>query len=65
MKTLHTSSHYAAYQHPKAGLIVQSARKRGGVQLPTDHPQYADYVEAFATVLDDSEGDALCRALLN
>ena len=65
MRTLHTSSHYTAYQHPKAGLIVQSVRKTGGGRLPPDHPQYADYVEAFATLIDESEGDALCRALLN
>jgi len=65
MKTLHTSQHYAAYQHPVAGLIVQSTRKAGGARLALGHPQYADYVDAFETAIDAFEGDALCRALLN
>jgi hypothetical protein len=65
MKTLHTSQHYAAYQHPIAGLIVQSTRKTGGARMPPDHPQYANYVDAFETAIDSFEGDALCRALLN
>lgn len=65
MKTLHTSNHYTAYQHPRAGLIIQSTRKAGGVSLPVTHPQYAEYVEAFETAIDSSEADSLCRALLN
>lgn len=65
MKTLHTSQHYAAYQHPVAGLIVQSTRKAGGVRLTPNHPQYENYVDAFETAIDSFEGDALCRALLN
>jgi hypothetical protein len=65
MKTLHTSQHYAAYQHPVAGLIVQSTRKAGGARLAPDHPQYENYVDAFETAIDSFEGDALCRALLN
>jgi maltose-binding protein MalE len=65
MKTLHTSQHYAAYQHPVAGLIVQSTRKAGGARLAPGHPQYADYVEAFENAIDAVEADSLCRALLN
>jgi len=65
MKTLHTSQHYTAYQHPIAGLIVQSNRKTGGARMAPDHPQYANYVDAFETAIDSFEGDALCRALLN
>lgn len=64
MKTLHTSKQYAAYQHPRAGLIVQSTRKSGGVNMRPDHPQYADYIAAFETAIDSDEADALCRALL-
>lgn len=64
MHTLHTSGRYTAYQ-TKAGLIVQSTRKQGGVFMPAKHPQFADYVEAISTAIDASEADALCRALLN
>ena len=65
MITIHKSAHYAAYMHNKAGFIVQSTRKNGGIQLPLSHPQYGDYVEAIKTAIDSSEADALCRALLN
>ena len=64
MKTLHTSNKYAAYVHPKAGLIVQSTRKPGGVQMRPDHPQYTAYVEAIETAIDAAEADALCKALI-
>ena len=65
MLTLHTSSNYAAYLLNSAGLIVESTRKPGGVQMRPDHPQYAEYVDAFRTAIDAAEADALCRALLN
>jgi len=65
MKTLHTSQHYAAYQHPVAGLIVQSTRKAGGARMAPDHFQYENYVDAFETAIDTHEADSLCRALLN
>ena len=65
MKTFQASGNYAAYLHSRAGLIIQSARKEGGVQLRPDHPQFADYVDAFETAIDAAEADALCRALLN
>ena len=65
MKTLHTSKHYLAYNHEKAGLIIQSTRKHGGVNLRPDHVQYSAYVEALSTAIDTQEGDALCRALLS
>lgn len=64
MQTLHTSSHYTAHLHDRAGLIVQSARKPGGVNMRPDHPQFAAYVDALKTTIDASEADALCRALL-
>jgi hypothetical protein len=64
MKAYKTSGNYTAYQHPRAGLMVQSTRKAGGVQLRPDHPQYADYVDALRTAIDNDEADALCRALL-
>lgn len=65
MITFNTSHRYIACMHPKAGLIIQSSRKAGGVRMATDHPQYIGYVEAFETALDAVEADALCRALLN
>jgi hypothetical protein len=65
MLTLHTSSNYAAYLLNSSGLIVESTRKPGGVQMHPDHPQYAEYVDAFRTAIDAREADALCRALLN
>lgn len=65
MQALHTSGRYTACLHSTAGLIVQSARKAGGVRLPPEHPQFADYVDGLKTAIDAIEADALCRALLN
>lgn len=48
----------------RAGLIVQSHRLGRGKLLPVSHPQYADYVDALGTALDQAEGNALCRALM-
>jgi hypothetical protein len=64
MKTFQTGKNYTAYQHPIAGLIVQSTRKPSGVQMRPDHPQYAEYVDALRTAIDSKEADALCKALL-
>lgn len=65
MITIHKSAYYAAYLLNSSGLIIESTRKAGGVQLKPDHPQFADYVDAIRTAIDDKEADALCRALLN
>lgn len=65
MKTIHQSTFYAAYLHPRAGLIVQSARKPDGVQMRPDHPQFANYVDAIKTAIDNHEADQLCKALIN
>ena len=65
MQTIHQSPRYTAHLHPRAGLIVESTRKGGGVQLKPDHPQFADYVDAIKTAIDIAEADALCKALLN
>jgi hypothetical protein len=65
MITIHKSSNYAAYLHDKAGLIVQSTRKHGGIRLAPEHPQYEEWLYAIRTCLDNYEADALCRALLN
>lgn len=65
MLTLHKSAHYAAHLLNNSGLVIESTRKTGGVQLRPDHPQYREYVDAFRTAIDAAEADALCRALLN
>lgn len=65
MKTYQTTANYTAHAHPRAGLIIQSTRKAGGVRVAPDHPQYADWLSAFETAIDKHEADALCRALLN
>jgi hypothetical protein len=73
MKTFQTGKNYTAYQHPIAGLIVQSTRKSGpadwpvnkGIVMKPDHPQFAYWIEGFETAIDSDEADALCKALLN
>jgi hypothetical protein len=62
--TIHQSSHYLAHLM-SCGLVIESTSKRGGVCLRHDHPQFAEYVDAFRTAIDNNEGDDLCRALLN
>lgn len=62
--TIHQSAYYAAHLM-LCGLVIESKRKSGGVNLRPDHPQFNEYVDALRTAIDDSEGDALCRALLN
>ena len=62
--TIHESQYYAAHLM-SCGLVIESKRKQGGINLPHNHPQFAEYVDALRTAIDDSEGDALCRALLN
>lgn len=63
MLTLHESANYSAHLLNNSGLIVESTRKSGGVQLRANHPQYAEYVDAFRTAIDAQEADALCRAI--
>ena len=65
MYTIHQSANYAAHLLNSSGLVIESTRKTGGVQLRPDHPQYSEYVDAFRTAIDAKEADALCRALLN
>jgi hypothetical protein len=65
MITLHQSSNYSAHLLNSSGLIIESTRKSGGVQMRADHPQFAEYVDALRTAIDSSEADALCKALLN
>ena len=65
MLTLHTSNNYAAYLANSAGIIVESTRKAGGVNMKPDHPQFAEYLEAFRSAIDLNEADLLCKALLS
>jgi hypothetical protein len=61
---IHQSARYNAQLHPRAGLIVCSTRKPGGIVMQPDHPQFAAYVDAIKTAIDTSEADALCKALI-
>ena len=65
MLTLHESANYSAYLANTAGIIVESTRKAGGVNMKPNHPQFAEYLDAFRTAIDSDEADALCKALLN
>ncbi len=65
MLTLHASANYSAYLANSAGIIVESTRKAGGVNMRPNHPQFAEYLDAFRTALDSDEADALCKALLS
>lgn len=62
-RMLFNSARYVACV-TRAGLIVQSHRLGTGRLMPSNHPQYKDYVESLESVIDDAEGDALCRALM-
>ena len=62
--TIHQSAYYTA-NLMSCGLVIESTRKAGGVVLRHDHVQFNEYVDALRTAIDDKEGDALCRALLN
>ncbi len=62
--TIHQSAYYTA-NLMSCGLVIESTRKNGGVVLRHDHVQFAEYVDALRTAIDEKEGDALCRALLN
>jgi hypothetical protein len=65
MLTLHISSNYSAYLANSAGIIVESTRKTGGVNMKPDHPQFSEYLEAFRSAIDLHEADLLCKALLS
>jgi hypothetical protein len=64
MITIHTSLNYSAYLMNNSGLIVEHNRKKGGIQLKPNHPQYCEYVDALRTAIDSKEADALCKALV-
>lgn len=65
MIKIHESQHYSAYLMNSSGLVIESTHKAGGVQLRPNHPQFAEYVDAIRSAIDQKEGDDLCRALLN
>jgi len=62
--TIHKSQYYAAHLM-SCGLVIESTRKAGGVNMKPDHPQFADYLEAFRSAIDLHEADLLCKALLS
>lgn len=65
MLNLHTSANYTVHLANSAGIIVESTRKAGGVNMRPNHPQFAEYLDAFRTAIDSDEADALCKALLS
>ena len=65
MLNLHTSANYTVHLANSAGIIVESTRKSGGVNMLPSHPQFAEYLDAFRTAIDSQESDALCKALLS
>lgn len=65
MLNLHTSASYTVHLANSAGIIVESKRKAGGVNMRPNHPQFAEYLDAFRTAIDSDEADALCKALLS
>jgi hypothetical protein len=62
-RILHQSQHYTA-SLTRVGLIFQSTRGGTGKLLPTNHPQFNAWALAFDDLLDQAEGDDLCRAML-
>lgn len=67
VRELHRSAHYLAHyiDGPHGGIVVKSNRTDTGVFMPSDHPQFAGYLEGFEDeTADTKERDALCRALL-
>lgn len=62
-RELFNSGRYCA-SLTRAGLIVQSHTSGTGRLLPNHHKQFQDYLEAFDSLCDDDEGNALCRALM-
>ena len=46
------------------GLIVQRHGNGTGVNLPKTHPQFSDFVAAFCDLMDEREGNDLCKSLL-
>ena len=61
---LHDSQYYSAafISGPHGGLCITRKRKQGGILAPDPGGVWR---EAFATALDSTERDALCRGALN
>lgn len=47
----------------RKGLIVQNHRTGKGIIMPTSHPQYAQWLDAFETAIDAEETHLLCNYL--
>lgn len=62
---IHCGKFYEAFHivGSHGGIVVSSKRKRGGVKLPSDHPQFKQYLDSFMDG-DSIENEGLCRALL-
>lgn len=47
----------------RAGLTVQHKRTGKGVLIPLSHPDYAEWIDAIETALDDREAADLAAAI--
>lgn len=48
----------------RAGVVVQHHATGTGKLMPVSHPQYQQWATAWDDIIDDAEGDNLCKALL-
>jgi hypothetical protein len=62
-RVIHNSGRYVA-SLIGSGLVVQSHQNGAEKYMPRFHSQYADYVTAIETAIDEKEADTLCAALL-
>jgi hypothetical protein len=62
-KIIFDNQHYTACELRDGSLVVTHKRKRGGVRLIGS--EAAIWLDAIKTVLDASEGNALCRVIVN
>ena len=63
-RVLFESNRYVA-SVTRAGFIVQDKRKGTGKRLSLDHSQFKDWSETFNDLLDNDEGDTLCKGFLS
>lgn len=59
-KVIFESKYYVACLI-KAGLIIQSKWAWDGKLMNKSHPQFEDWINAFKDLLDENEGNNLCR----
>jgi hypothetical protein len=66
-KVIFESTAYVVCLKPDVWLTVEKKTNReskGGKFMPANHPQFKDWSDAWADLLDEKEGDDLCRGFL-